>query len=66
MTDSAHAEYTELVKLRDRAAYGVAGAAIVSVAYLNLGETSQSSHCLTGSRTHLPVSGRSRRKVSQK
>ena len=38
MTDAAHAEYTELVKLRDRAAYGAAGAAAVSVAYLNLGE----------------------------
>jgi hypothetical protein len=38
MTDAAHAEYTELVKLRDHAAYGVAGAATVSVAYLNLGE----------------------------
>jgi hypothetical protein len=41
MTDSAHAEYTELVKLRDRAAYQTAGAALVSVAYLNLGEVTK-------------------------
>lgn len=38
MTDAAHAEYTELVKLRDRAAYAAAGASIIAVAYLNLGE----------------------------
>jgi len=41
MTDAAHAEYTELVKLRDRAAYQAAGAALVSVAYLNLGEVTK-------------------------
>lgn len=41
MTDLAHAEYTELVKLRDRAAYKVAGAAQVSVAFLNLGEVTK-------------------------
>jgi hypothetical protein len=38
MTDAAHAEYTELTKARDRAAYAVAGAAIISVGFLNLGE----------------------------
>jgi hypothetical protein len=41
MTDAAHAEYTELVKLRDRAAYKVAGVATVSVAFLNLGEVTK-------------------------
>lgn len=41
MTDAAHAEYTELVKLRDRAAYAAAGAAIMAVSYLNLGEATK-------------------------
>lgn len=41
MTDQAFAEYTELVKARDRAAYAVAGAGIVSVAFLNLGEVTK-------------------------
>ena len=41
MTDAAHAEYTELVKVRDRAAYKVAGVAIVSVGFLNLGEVTK-------------------------
>lgn len=34
----AHLEFAELVKVRDRAAYQVTGAAIVSVAYLNLND----------------------------
>lgn len=38
MTDAAHAEYTELLKARDHAAYAAAGASIIAVAYLNLGE----------------------------
>jgi hypothetical protein len=41
VTDAAHAEYTELVKLRDRAAYKSAGASIIAVAYLNLGEVTK-------------------------
>lgn len=46
MTDAAHAEYTELVKLRDRAAYKVAGVAIVSVGFLNLGEVTKAHTAL--------------------
>jgi hypothetical protein len=38
MTDASHAEYTKLLRLRQNAAYGCAGASIVAVAYLNLGE----------------------------
>jgi len=41
MTDAAHAEYTALLKARDHAAYGIAGIAIVSVGFLNLGEVTK-------------------------
>ena len=38
MTDQAFSEFSELVTLRDHAAYRVTGAAIVSVCYLNLND----------------------------
>lgn len=41
MTDAAHAEYTALSRAVHDAAHAVVGVAIVSVAYLNLGEVTK-------------------------
>jgi hypothetical protein len=46
MTDTLFAEYSDLVKARDRRAYECAGSAIIASAFLNLGEVEKAQKTL--------------------
>jgi hypothetical protein len=46
VTDTLFAEYSDLVKARDRRAYECAGSAIIASAFLNLGEVEKAQKTL--------------------